>query len=350
MAGPDKLPYSELRASASTPEDNYLAWRDAVWPLFDADVTERADVAHFSADLSTYQMGPMLVGCTRMAGTHRFRRSPAHIAATGLDLFLIQLFVEGGDERVCWRAEARVGAGDIGIADLTRPVTTVARDFTNLSFVVPRTMFTDLVPDVDSLHGLVLRGATTAGRLVGEHMRAVWSHAPLMSMQDSPIVAKGMVGFLATFANATDSGSERTAVAALADKLITIRRYIDRNLASPDLGTVHLCEKFGLSRASLYRLFEPLGGVADYIRKRRLQRTFAELTAPKHRHRTLAEIAHAAGFKDSSTFARAFRTSFGMSPNEARILAAAGHPIRQEAAEGEAQHALPYWLRMIDRA
>ncbi len=34
---------------------------------------------------------------------------------------------------------------------------------------------------------------------------------------------------------------------------------------------------FGLSRASLYRLFAPVGGIADYIRSRRLHRAFFDL-------------------------------------------------------------------------
>jgi len=42
---------------------------------------------------------------------------------------------------------------------------------------------------------------------------------------------------------------------------VTIRRFIDRNLKSPELSPEMIARNFGLSRASLYRLFEPGGGI-----------------------------------------------------------------------------------------
>jgi hypothetical protein len=44
-----------------------------------------------------------------------------------------------------------------------------------------------------------------------------------------------------------------------------IRRYIAANLTSPELMSDVLCARLQLSRTQLYRLFEPLGGVAGYI-------------------------------------------------------------------------------------
>ena len=61
-----------------------------------------------------------------------------------------------------------------------------------------------------------------------------------------------------------------------------VRRFIDTHLASPALETDMLARNFGLSRASLYRLFAPVGGVAGYIRRERLRRVFRDITAPEH--------------------------------------------------------------------
>ncbi|MBO9630711.1 MAG: AraC family transcriptional regulator, partial [Shinella sp.] len=73
-----------------------------------------------------------------------------------------------------------------------------------------------------------------------------------------------------------------------------------------------------MSRATLYRLFEPVGGVTDYIRTRRLRAAFDMLT--NDGKRTVGEVAYACGFPDISTFSRAFRHQFGMSPSEVRDI------------------------------
>jgi hypothetical protein len=56
------------------------------------------------------------------------------------------------------------------------------------------------------------------------------------------------------------------------DTLVTLCRYIGDNFTARDLGAAKLAATFGLSRASLYRLFEPIGGVASFIRTRSARR------------------------------------------------------------------------------
>jgi len=343
------LPYYEARAGFGPPEASYLGWRDAVAPIFQADVVEREAIARFSADLRTYQMGPMVVGRTSMGpDAHRFDRSSAHIGATGLDLFLIQMFVTGGDRRSSEGTETQVEAGDIVIADLTRPLSTRTNAFTNLSFIVPRALFLNRVPDLDALHGTILRGSTLAGRLMGEHLRAVWAQAPVMNEQDGPVAASATVDLLLSLLGSGAAREGANATLGPTAKLFAIRRYIEQNLGSTELGPTHLCEQFALSRASLYRQFEPLGGIAEYVRNRRLSRALRLLSAPEHRQRSIAEIAAATGFADVSAFSRAFRSKFGLPPTEARLLVATGQPLPHGAEDVEAGLTLAGMLRRID--
>ena len=48
------------------------------------------------------------------------------------------------------------------------------------------------------------------------------------------------------------------------------RRFAQANLFDRDLGSPMMQRELGLSRARLYRLFEPFGGVSHYIQHRRL--------------------------------------------------------------------------------
>ena len=92
---------------------------------------------------------------------------------------------------------------------------------------------------------------------------------------------------------------------------------LEQHFHDPAFGVQELAGLLGLSRSALYRLFEPGGGVAVFIRDRRLQRLRAALADPAD-HRRVAEKAYACGFADQAQFIRAFRRAYGMTPVEYR--------------------------------
>jgi AraC-like DNA-binding protein len=73
-----------------------------------------------------------------------------------------------------------------------------------------------------------------------------------------------------------------------------------------------------MSRATLYRVFEQLGGVRRYIQQRRLKGAYQRLTDPVHASERIGTIAAGFGFGNDSAFSRAFRETYGMSPTNLR--------------------------------
>jgi AraC-like DNA-binding protein len=108
--------------------------------------------------------------------------------------------------------------------------------------------------------------------------------------------------------------------ATLKDKA---RRCILRNLRSHKFGPDRLCRELGMSRSSVYRLLEAEGGLARYIQRLRLSEIFARLSDPSNRE-PIVDIADELGMVDPSSFSRAFRRQFGISPTDAREAAQAG--------------------------
>ena len=86
-----------------------------------------------------------------------------------------------------------------------------------------------------------------------------------------------------------------------------------------------LCRAFHCSRARLYRLFEPLGGIARHIRDRRLRRCFDQLALGGGKARQIHALAASCGFHDRSHFHRVFKARFQMTPSDALAL---GHASR----------------------
>jgi len=103
--------------------------------------------------------------------------------------------------------------------------------------------------------------------------------------------------------------------------LAMIKRRIADNLETDALAVSELCRHFQISRASLYRLFEADGGLAHYVREQRLNLAFRQLLSPAAQDKRLIDLAVSMRFSSDSTFIRAFRRKFGLTPGELRELA-----------------------------
>jgi AraC-like DNA-binding protein len=92
-------------------------------------------------------------------------------------------------------------------------------------------------------------------------------------------------------------------------------------------------------------MFESLGGLAGYIRERRMFRCLAEITSPTHAHRSIADLAYSWGFGNEAAFSRAFRRMFGMSPREARSEGTLAQIAVQRSRSGADGPIVAQWIR-----
>jgi len=94
---------------------------------------------------------------------------------------------------------------------------------------------------------------------------------------------------------------------------------IDGQLADPDLSPEMIACACGLSLRSLQRRFAKAGeSVGHWIRRRRLERCYADLCNPRWRKHSIASIAFRWGFVEQAHFSRCFRQQYGVSPREVR--------------------------------
>ncbi|HWK63522.1 MAG TPA: AraC family transcriptional regulator [Rhizobiaceae bacterium] len=94
-------------------------------------------------------------------------------------------------------------------------------------------------------------------------------------------------------------------------------QLIRENLHSPSFGEADIRRALGISRSSLYRLFASLGGVKRCIQRERLARARMLISDPLN-EKPICKIAEELCFCDASSFSRAFRNEFGMSPRDVR--------------------------------
>ncbi len=95
-----------------------------------------------------------------------------------------------------------------------------------------------------------------------------------------------------------------------------IRDYIRANLSDARLGSAHIVGQFGVSRPTLYRMFQPYGGVHAYIAHHRMFRAAYDLAARRTRRGEIKRISERWGLSSGLQLNRAIRNVFGTAPTE----------------------------------
>lgn len=182
---------------------------------------------------------------------------------------------------------------------------------------LPREILQARIGDLDDLHGFNLRSAT--GSLLADYLALLANRLPHMEEAEADSAADMTVEMICACLRTT-AARTRNAQAPIQDVLLRrAKRVIEANLQSPQLTPEFLCRSLGVSRRSLYRLFEPLDGVHQYILGQRLHRIITALSDPDD-HRRIADLAAMYGFSCQETFWRAFKRRYGVTPADVRTL------------------------------
>jgi AraC-like DNA-binding protein len=287
------------------------------------EITAPGSASGYLASTVALHLGSIIVIETRTTPL-RYDRTALHVARVPVDHYLVQLHLRGGSRVWCAGREIVCGAGDIVVNDMTCPNRTISlpapgdAQHRHLTFFVPRPLLAPLLAAPDAIAHPVIAGHTPYGRVLRSHLLAIYYHGAALTREQSEAVTRGLPPLIAAGIHPT-SGSEPAVVTAVSSaKRLAIQRYLERRLDTPSMDIAVMCRTFGISRASLYRMFEPDGGVAAYRRQRRLRRAFAAMLSPAYQQSRIVDIALQHGFRSESGFVRAFRRAFGVSPGEAR--------------------------------
>ena len=101
---------------------------------------------------------------------------------------------------------------------------------------------------------------------------------------------------------------------ARAALLRQICSFIDNNLERADLSAATLLNNFGVSRPTLYRMFEPLGWVRNYLTYRRVVSALFELADATNERGLVRRVCDRWNFSSPSNFNRTVQSLFGNSP------------------------------------
>lgn len=339
------LPSLVLPRGRSVGEAAFQEWRETVATIFDLDATPES-IDAFRFGFSAYHLGSLVLGVSE-SDPIKFRRTRQTIARSSIDHYLVQVYQTGGLVGETENETIVVAPGDVWILDLAQQADIKETSFRSTNLAIPRSLLAPLVKDADGLHGLRLSVESALGGVLSRYLVDLATQAPRMSLDESVSMAEATIHLVAGCVGANGESGDLVKASFASASLSEIRKFIEEQLGNPALEVDLICKRFGLSRASLYRLCEPLGGVQAHIRRRRLARCFQDLVTPRPNATRISQVGFRWGFSDEATFSRAFRAAYGMSPSEAR---AEGYSHYARIASGErsgssSESELSKWIR-----
>lgn len=333
-------------------EDRFEAWRSGISVVFDVAPLLHEAANDFHASVRATHLGNLLLGDLHF-GAQQFSRSMPRVARDGLDHYLVQWYRSGGFVgQIDGGEDITVRPGDITVLDLERTLRTWAKPSHVMTLILPRELVHEAMGTGDmDLHGTVLSSRSPLGGLFSDHLLSVDRRLSEISEPEAPGIAQASIQMLAACIRPTAQTQTQARVAIEQVTLERIQHHIGRHLGTA-LSPETLGRQFGLSRSALYRIFEPLGGVAHYVQQRRLLHAFHALTNPANRQLRVNDIASRAGFSSNAHFSRAFRTTFGVTPREVRAMTAGMAENLVARPDGSTRLSVEYadWVRSLQRS
>ena len=324
-----KVPASLFTTEALPPAERFTAWRDSIGVILEARAAAPEPAATFNARVESYLLDDVMLARSTFSA-QKFDRRAIRIAQDSIDHYMIQFFLSGHLEMDLGRRSFRAERPLVAF-DLTEVMDSYDSDCDFLCIMIPRRRLAPQLTAPDALQGARVDADSGAGRLLANYLVTLFSVAPALTPAEGSIAARTLLDLTAlAFNGAALDGRDVPAIAQQAE-LLRVQNFIKGQLSNADLDPGIVADGVGMSRAQLYRLFAPVGGIAEYIREQRLRRCLADLMSVSQAHRQVADIAYSWGFTDPTYFAKAFRQRFGRTPSEAREAASA--QARRQPAE-----------------
>jgi AraC-like DNA-binding protein len=242
--------------------------------------------------------------------------------------WLLMIQEEGVCEVGQGARKTQLSPGDIGFLDTSRPYEVMfPRCFKQSILKMPALLFRDIAPRGDDLAGAALPGAQALTAIARQNLLLLEHNAAVIEPGFLAAAANSCLGHLslAMRARRRDEGRQ-IAGHAICDHVALASWYISQNLHDAGLSVERVAGSIGISAGYLQQLYRAAKNlsVAQSILDQRLANCRRELADPSLAQESITSIAFRWGFSESSSFSRAFRRTFGLSPRQYRQQQIAG--------------------------
>lgn len=312
-----------LDCSVLQANERFEAWAEAVSESFvplAAKMKSREMASGFQGHLISQSVGQAEI-YTVAGSAMSVRRTARSIAQNDPGFIKLGLQLRGYSVISQDGRDAALAPGDFAIYDTTRPYL--------LDFGESFEMFVVMFPAQLLRFDRRTLATLTASRFSGRRgLGAVTSSflGEISRQLDAEPLSGGVPLSDAVFDLLSATFAERLGPLATSDDAarrraltMQLESYIAAHLGDPGLTVASIAAFHNVSVRYLQKLFEQQHEtVSGWIRHRRLEQARRDLANPNLADRSVASVGASWGFMDAAGFARAFRSTFGMTPSDFR--------------------------------
>ncbi len=236
--------------------------------------------------------------------------------------WLLMIQEEGVCELGQGARRTKLAPGDIGFLDTSRPYeVTFPRHFRQSILRMPELLFRDVAPRGDDLAGAALPGAQALTAIARQNLLLLERNATVIEPIFLAAAANSCLGHLSLAMRAARRDETRRLEShTISDHVARADAYMVQNLHDAGLSVEQVANSIGISAGYLRQLYRAAKkiSVAQSILDQRLANCRRELADPSLAEDSVTSIAFRWGFSESSSFSRAFRRTFGLSPRQYR--------------------------------
>ena len=308
------MPYLRFSTLNLPTKKQHVAWQTFLGNTLNSNqALESADSSGFPVDIAGYDLGKIIFGRINI-GAEDFARGSKQIQADGEDGWLLAYRLSGNFISKSGDRTINASAGDLEIRSMSIPHEGTATQGESIYLYLSGDAFGDMADILDPVSHTLING--TMGDMLKDFMLHMDEIGPHLDVDYAKVVSRTAKALIKSCVASAPLKTHETSDALAGSILSGARRYIASNLSRMDLDTNTIAEEMNVSRRQLYNVFQKYGGIAAYIRRRRLLQchdAICDITDS----RQIQTIAYEAGFSDATQFSRLFRAEFGYAPSEA---------------------------------
>lgn len=299
-------------------------WVDACSSLYNlSPMTAEAAASEYS--IAAWHVDPISIFDSQYQGMAT-EHNRWHVEETGAQIHVHKYTygrasVETGGEPI------ECEAGAITLLDYSRPFSALHTPSNCLSFFIPHSAI-NYRPS-DAFHAPIYSPHSTIGRMLGQEMDSLLGALKSGATEIPTTDLQRFLGCVEV-AMSSNHATPNARIQARESLKRSIMLFIENRLLSPDLNVTVILQSFGVSRASLYRLFEDFDGVRTYIGRRRLYRAAIELAQVPTERGKVHEVSQKWGFSTDSSFNRIVKRELGVTPGNLFSMPIPGTNARTE--------------------
>lgn len=299
------LPYFYLTTSGLPAGEAFERWRTLMAPMYEVGPSTPSAVLPFGRNIA-YQVGDLVAHRTILSA-QRIQRDRRRVEA-GPDHFLFQLWRTGHYRGTIAGRSASVSSGTVALIPRRHMLDGMLDRSDTTGFVVPCARLPALTREG---HGLLFDAARN--RLLAAQILSVYRRLPMTPPDAAARLADEIVAFLQRLLDASQASDVLEGRELDGGLRALAQAIVHENLSRADLSPEFIAGQMQVSRATLYRLYEPEGGVMHFVQGERLKAVHAALADPLET-RTLGRLAEVFAFSSASQLSRSFRNRYGAAP------------------------------------